>query len=121
MNAAGLTEDKLFLSACELCDISELQLVVNAGADIFETDKYYGMNGLYLAVKKNRPYEIIKYLVDMGLDVNAVCDPYRNTNRGGNINSVTSVLDVAEEQNNCQVIEYLKSKGSSNASELFGH
>lgn len=122
LNAAGITEDKLFISACELCDLEELKLVVSAGADISEADKYYRTNGLYAAVRKKRPLEIIEYLVEIGVDVNCIRDAYRNT-RGVTVRSeeVTSVLDIAIQNGDAAIIEYLKGRGALFASELINN
>lgn len=117
-NAEGITEDRLFLNACVLCDLPDLQLVVAAGANINETDRYYATNGLYAAVRANRPYEVVKYLVEIGLDVNCVRDAFRNTHGTTKVDNMTSVLDIAEEKCSSEVVEYLKAKGALHASEL---
>ena len=120
-NAEDITDDKIFLVACKLCDLSDLQLVVSAGANIHETDKTYsnrGTNGLYTAVACGRPYEIIKYLVELGLDVNSV-SPAKPWSWGSSkMMPAISVLDVAEKHGNQEIIEYLISQGALHATEL---
>jgi len=120
-NAEGITEDRLFLTACKLCDLPDLQLVVSAGANIHETDKNYtnqGTNGLFTAVVNNRPYEIIKYLVELGLDVNSR-SPAKPWSWGSSkIVPSESILDIAEKNANQEIIEYLKSHGALHAAEL---
>lgn len=117
-NAEGLTDDKLFLSACKLCDVEELQMVVSAGANISETNKYYGTNGLYAAVESGRPYEVIKYLVELGVDINNVHNAYHNAHGYTRTVQATSILDVAEKKGDAKIIEYLKSQGALHASEI---
>ena len=117
-NAAGITDDKLFISACELCDLDELKLVVDAGADIEETDRYYGTNGLYAAVRKRRPIEIIQYLIELGVSVNSVRNAFRNTHGSSNQYPPTSVLDIAEQNEDVEIVELLKKQGALNAKDI---
>jgi len=117
-NAAGLTDDRLFISACKLCDLAELKLVVSAGANINETSKYYRENGVYIAVTNKRSFEIIEYLVGIGIDVNCVRDAFRNTKGTVKADSATSVLDIAEKQGNSQLVEFLKLHGALHACDL---
>lgn len=120
-NAEGITDDRIFIDACEICDLPELQLVVSAGANIHEITKDYsnkGTNGLYAAVACRRPYEIIKYLVELGLDVNSV-SPAKPWSWGSSkIVPASSVLDVAERHSDQEVVDYLKSRGALHATEI---
>lgn len=120
-NAEGITDDRIFIDACEICDLPELQLVVSAGANIHEITKNYsnkGTNGLYAAVACRRPYEIIQYLVELGLDVNSV-SPAKPWSWGSSkMVPATSILDVAERHSDQEIIDYLKSHGALHATEI---
>lgn len=117
-NAAGLTDDKIFIKACRWCGIDDLKLVVSAGADIHEQDRYYGTNGLYEAVANKRSYDIIEYLIHIGLDVNSVRNAFRNSKTINPQYPPTSVLDIAERNGDSQTIELLKSYGALHAKEI---
>ena len=117
-NAENITNDKLFLGACRWCDLNDLQLVVSAGANVNEQDDDHGINGLYVAVKKKRPYEIIKYLIELGVDVNSVRKSSGNFMKSSPVIPNTSVLDIAEQQGDSQIIELLRLEGALHASEI---
>lgn len=115
LNAEGITDEKLFIQACRFCELPELQLVVAAGANIFEVDKK-GDTGLVAAAKWSRPMDVIEYLVELGLDVNGTSTEV-DWNHGMK-KIYVSILDIAEEKCNENVAEYLKSKGALHYSEI---
>jgi hypothetical protein len=115
-DARGITKEKLFLHACRICDLPELQMVVSAGANIHETDRN-GENALFIAVLRKRPLDVIKYLVELGLDVNCVRP---KSTEHSKIIPDTSVLDIAESDGNSEIIAYLKAHGARHASKLMG-
>lgn len=117
-NATGLTNDKIFIMSCRLCGLDDLRLVVSAGANIHEQDRYYGANGLYEAVKSKRSFDVVEYLVQLGLDVNSVHNPFRGSNKIDPKYPAFSVLDIAEQNGDIQIIELLKSAGAMHASEI---
>ena len=119
LDAQGITEDRLFLSACKLCDLADLMQVVAAGANTHEQDKYYGINGLYYAVYYKRSIDFVKYLVELGLDVNNVRNPFRSTGEYSDKYPPTSVLDVAIQNGNDEITKYLITLGAKTAKELF--
>ena len=96
-----------------------MKLVVAAGANIHEQDRYYGTNGLYEAVQHKQSYDIIEYLIQLGLDVNSVHNSFRNTKTINPKYPPTSVLDIAEQNGDDQIVELLKSAGALHASEIF--
>lgn len=118
LDADGITKDKFFLEAVDLCELPELQLVVSAGANIHERT-WEGTNALFEAVQRRRSVNIINYLIELGLDVN---DIRKEMTLYGTYPQkrlpATSVLDIAIESKNVEVIELLRSKGAMLASDL---
>lgn len=117
-NAEGITDDKIFIKACRLCGLEDLKLVVSAGANIYEQDRYYGTNGLYEAIQNKRTYDIIEYLIQLGLNVNSVRNAFRNTKTANPKYPPTSVLDIAEQNGDDQIVKLLKSAGAMHANEI---
>ena len=104
------TGDALFVSACAVCDINELELMIQAGANIHETDRF-NRNGLYSAINHNRSKDIVEYLLSIGLDVNN----YYQTKNYYNQIQVTSVLDLAQKKGDTEIIELLIQHGAKNS------
>ena len=117
MNAEGITNDKLFLESCRWCKLPELGLVAEAGANLNECEKN-GTNALVVAVAMGRNLEIIRYLVELGIDVNSG----RKDNpwvKGIYIAEPdTSVLDVAERNCSEEVVSFLKEQGALHFTEI---
>ena len=116
------SEDTLFIQACAVCDVEELKLFVNHGANIKELDKRKHTNGLYDAVWHKRPKEVIEYLISLGLDVNNAkpesrvkTSSYYGTE---NVYPAESVLDIALEKRDPETIELLKAHGAKTAAEM---
>ena len=117
LNAQGITDEKLFLEACRCCDLPELQLVVSAGANIHEIERD-GTNALFVAVDSRRNEDVIRYLVDLGIDVNSI-RPARPKCVGSSIiEPEASILDVAEKNADIEIVEYLKNCGALHAHEI---
>lgn len=115
-------QESLFLLACRKCtSVEQLDLIIKAGANINEIDKCAKTNGLFEAVGTGRDIGIIKYLIDLGLDVNNM----RPERKGFSLYTLNnycspakSVLDIAEMNDNKEVIHLLKNHGAKHASEL---
>ena len=117
LNAQGITDERLFSEACKVCDLAELQLVVSAGANIYEKDRY-GNNALYLSVLYSRPEDIIRYLVSLGLDVNDMRPARPRCSSSSETVSELSVLDVAKQHCGEDVVAFLRAHGAKTAAEL---
>ena len=117
------SKDTLFIQACAVCDLEDLKLFIEHGANIHELDKRRQTNGLYEAVWHKRPKKVIEYLIELGLDVN-------NTHPGSKKDWTSpigtkefpaqSVLDIAIEKGDREIIELLKSHGAKAAAEING-
>lgn len=125
------TEEALFVQACRVCDVDELKLLIHAGANVNETERGNHINGLYAAISRNRPRNIIEFLINTGLDVNNCYDIYDykteisledngeySVTTKKHLKQSTSVLDVAQEKCDIKIVELLKENGAESSTIL---
>lgn len=121
VDVATESGDTLFVQACSICDLEDLQLLVQHGANINELDKISHTNGLFKAVWHKQTNDVIWFLISLGLDVNSI-KPESKSNNGYYYETrgypAQSVLDIAIENGNNETIELLKQHGAKTAKEI---
>lgn len=123
VNVAADSGDTLFLQACAVCGVEDLDLLIKHGANINELNEMTQTNGLFDAVWHQQSNDVIEYLISIGLDVNSTKQEVRMKNGyygQEKVYPAQSVLDIAIEKGNQETIKLLKDYGAKTAAEMEG-
>ena len=123
VDVAADSGDTLFLQACAVCGVEDLEMLIEHGANIFELHERTQTNGLFDAVWHQQSNDVIKYLISIGLDVNSTKQEVRTKNgycSQEKVYPAQSVLDIAIEKGNQETIKLLKDHGAKTAAEMEG-